>query len=656
MGRHRTVPLRHGRARSAADGVLRARPPGESASRCSTSRPTPRRTREARLRRALTAAEFWPDYPGTLPVLHDRLEATALRSLPRVLEQGFAALPDLTVPGGTAWMEGVRRAMASDPAWELPGQPKAMPAVPPAASDDLDPDTTAAPPRRFRTPRWGRFATLPLAFIATFALGLVAEFLLLNSPGPVAQPPAVVAALPPQAAAVPAPPAPAATSEAPPRPAASTATTPEAPPRVAEPTAAAGGGRAARGSRGGRTSRRATHGSRGRRASRGSRTSRRAGASRGRSGGGAARGGVAGTGGSVDFPVAGWAEGRGSLISGAGCCGNTSGPERPTGDGDRSGREWWKLRRPATAGSPLETRVSMAAPVADVLPMAPPRAPAPPVRVSSPPPSARTDAGDRPRVQPSLVPLPAGRTPDRGGAELHPDGVRHRSPVRGVRHRSVPDRIFARPAGDGRARCVPVIGGSASPAAVPGGRRAAGPARTRAGGSAGSRAAAARRRGTRGGSTQSSAAAARRGPSERPDGQAADLVPDLVQLRFERVQPALHAEDAERHQQVGEADQQQREQGAPRPAPFRQARDGKRAARSWKEPVRAVPRMRRRSTAGHAHVARHAGVLSPVDDEIVTLRLAGDRLVDRRLQTAPRPAGSRSGRRRSAASSWPRHM
>jgi hypothetical protein len=343
---------------------------------------------EARLRRALTAAEFWPDYPGTLPVLHDRLEATALRSLPWVLEQGFAALPDLTVPGGTAWMEGVRRAMAADPAWELPGQPKAMPAAPPAASDDLDPDTTAAPPRRFRMPRWGRFATLPLAFIATFALGLVAGFLLLDSPGPVAQPPAVGAALPPQAAAVPTPPAPAATSEAPPRPAASTATTPEAPPRVAEPTAAPAAAVPP-----------ATPA-----------------AAAPPSASPAAPAAGAPPAAPVGPPARPTAEAAAGLLVGASpapVAASTSptqaGPraaevsspapaaaETPAGQNGQQATATGPAENggnsvaPATAGSPLETRVSMAAPVADVLPMAPPRAPAPPVRVSSPPPSART--------------------------------------------------------------------------------------------------------------------------------------------------------------------------------------------------------------------------------------------------------------------------
>ena len=159
---------------------------------------------EARLRRALTAAEFWPDFPGTLPVMHDRVDGTALRSLHWVLEQGFAALPALTVPGGAAWMEGVQRAMAADSAWELPGQPKAMQDAPPAPSDTGE--AAAAPPRsRSALPprRWGRLAALPLAFAGTFALGLVSGFLLLDEPTPAAPAPPVAAA-PPQSPAAPA--------------------------------------------------------------------------------------------------------------------------------------------------------------------------------------------------------------------------------------------------------------------------------------------------------------------------------------------------------------------------------------------------------------------------------------------------------------------
>lgn len=157
---------------------------------------------EARLRRALTAAEFWPDFPGTLPVMHDRVDGTVLRSLPWVLDRGFAALPALTVPGGAAWIEGVQRAMAVDPAWELPGQPKAAPDALPAAAADADAESAASPrPRTARPRRWGRLATLPLAFAVTFAVGLVSGFLLLDSSSPPSSPPSAVVTVPQSATA-----------------------------------------------------------------------------------------------------------------------------------------------------------------------------------------------------------------------------------------------------------------------------------------------------------------------------------------------------------------------------------------------------------------------------------------------------------------------
>jgi hypothetical protein len=51
-----------------------------------------------------------------------------------------------------------------------------------------------------------------------------------------------------------------------------------------------------------------------------------------------------------------------------------------------------------------------------------------------------------------------------------------------------------------------------------------------------------------------------------------------------------------------------------------------------------------------------AGLLvAPVDDEVVALGLARDRLVDGRWSDASL-SEARKGPRRSAASSWPRHM
>ena len=47
----------------------------------------------------------------------------------------------------------------------------------------------------------------------------------------------------------------------------------------------------------------------------------------------------------------------------------------------------------------------------------------------------------------------------------------------------------------------------------------------------------------------------------------------LVELRLDRIEPALQPKDAEGHQQIGESRQQQQEQGD-QAGPFRQAGDG----------------------------------------------------------------------------------
>ena len=65
----------------------------------------------ARLRRRLAQARFAAIFPGTLPVVHARLQRGALSDLPQLLAKGFAALPPLDLPGGDAWMAAVRRAL-----------------------------------------------------------------------------------------------------------------------------------------------------------------------------------------------------------------------------------------------------------------------------------------------------------------------------------------------------------------------------------------------------------------------------------------------------------------------------------------------------------------------------------------------------------------
>lgn len=130
---------------------------------------------EARLRRALGAANFWPAFPGYLPVWHGRIELSAWRSLPAIMAEGFSDLAPLTVPGRAAWIAAARAALAADPGWEAPG---ARTAAPQPEPDVLLPEEEASEPLPARR-RW----PLALGFVGTFLLGLgMGALLLLPSP------------------------------------------------------------------------------------------------------------------------------------------------------------------------------------------------------------------------------------------------------------------------------------------------------------------------------------------------------------------------------------------------------------------------------------------------------------------------------------------
>ncbi|MEN0076527.1 MAG: hypothetical protein AAGC69_19230, partial [Paracraurococcus sp.] len=135
---------------------------------------------EARLRQALGAAYFWPAFPGYLPVWHGRVEATAWRSLPGIMAQGFAELPPLTVPGKGAWIAAARAALADDPAWMVPGaashgrRPKAM-IEPPYDLDDPPPARSAA---------WRGRLGMGLALLGTFTIGVVSGVIILSGAEP----------------------------------------------------------------------------------------------------------------------------------------------------------------------------------------------------------------------------------------------------------------------------------------------------------------------------------------------------------------------------------------------------------------------------------------------------------------------------------------
>src|SRR4051812_44442453 len=119
---------------------------------------------EARLRRALGAANFWPAFPGYLPVWHGRIELAAWRSLPGIMAEGFAELPPLTVPGKGAWIAAARGALADDPAWDVPGAaPRGPRPMPMAGLPEEDEDMEPQPMRR----PWRGRTGLVLGFMAT---------------------------------------------------------------------------------------------------------------------------------------------------------------------------------------------------------------------------------------------------------------------------------------------------------------------------------------------------------------------------------------------------------------------------------------------------------------------------------------------------------
>ena len=141
---------------------------------------------KSRLRRALGTANFWPAFPGYLPVWHGRIELSAWRALPGIMAEGFAELPPLTVPGRIAWIAAARAALIDDPAWDVPGAaPRGARSVPAGLLDE-DEEEEDAPARR----SWRGGLGLVLGFAATFAVGLASGVMLLSDNAP---PPTVLA-------------------------------------------------------------------------------------------------------------------------------------------------------------------------------------------------------------------------------------------------------------------------------------------------------------------------------------------------------------------------------------------------------------------------------------------------------------------------------
>ncbi len=148
---------------------------------------------EARLRRALRAADFWSAFPGAMPVWHGRIEIGEVRLLPAILAEGFSTLPPLTVPGKAAWVAAVQDALAEDPAWEVPGRsPRILP--PPVIDDDEEEDAAPSSSRRGRV-------VLALAAAGIGGLALAGGMLLSGKaptpPQTAESAPQLLAALPP---------------------------------------------------------------------------------------------------------------------------------------------------------------------------------------------------------------------------------------------------------------------------------------------------------------------------------------------------------------------------------------------------------------------------------------------------------------------------
>lgn len=148
---------------------------------------------EARLRRALSAADFWSAFPGAMPLWHGRIELGEVRLLPAILTEGFSTLPPLTVPGKAAWVAAVQDALAEDPAWEVPGRSPRI--LPPPVIDDEEEDAAPPPRRRGRVMR-------ALAVAGIGGLALAGSMLLWGEAPPPLQTaesaPPVLAALPQQ--------------------------------------------------------------------------------------------------------------------------------------------------------------------------------------------------------------------------------------------------------------------------------------------------------------------------------------------------------------------------------------------------------------------------------------------------------------------------
>jgi hypothetical protein len=104
---------------------------------------------EAVLRQRLQSARFDCIFPGYLPIVHLRLAPGEIGAIDSILGEAFAALPELSIPGGDAWASVLRRALSPrDPSRGAsfgPGAPAAATSAS-AAGRAIPAEQTPPPP------------------------------------------------------------------------------------------------------------------------------------------------------------------------------------------------------------------------------------------------------------------------------------------------------------------------------------------------------------------------------------------------------------------------------------------------------------------------------------------------------------------------------
>lgn len=141
---------------------------------------------EAAFRSRLEGARFAAIFPGHLPVLHLSVGPGDFGRLAALLQEGFAALPPLSLPGGDGWVSVVRRALASR---DQVGGRGSAPVLTRAALQDAEPGPepdpqgeAGLPEPLFREPRSRRRLAVPVALGLAGLAGLGVAVALWSAP------------------------------------------------------------------------------------------------------------------------------------------------------------------------------------------------------------------------------------------------------------------------------------------------------------------------------------------------------------------------------------------------------------------------------------------------------------------------------------------